>query len=63
METIHELLHSTDKFGSVNYHGRIYKFYWIILFFETFKCGDSVRFWGNVETDAQPLCSELCHFV
>jgi hypothetical protein len=35
----------------------------IILFDEAFKHGDGAKFWGYVETNAEPLRVEFCNFV
>jgi hypothetical protein len=36
----------------------------IIIFFDgAFEYGDSAKFWGYVEANAEPVCVEFCNFV
>jgi hypothetical protein len=35
----------------------------IFFFEEAFKYGNSAKTWGDVRTNAEPLCVELCNFV
>jgi hypothetical protein len=39
-------------------------YFWIIIMFNAvFKHEDSVKFWGHVGINAEPLCVEFCNFV
>jgi hypothetical protein len=52
------------SFDTVKYNEYIYTFYWsYFLFGKSFKYGEVVNFWGNVDTNSETLCVEFCNLV
>jgi hypothetical protein len=52
------------KSGTVKDMNTPLSFIWVIILFEeTFKCGDGAKFWGYVGADVEALCVEFCNIV